>query len=111
MALDRVYRVLAKVNIGGELTLTAPSGGSLRVNGTNDDTLAVTCSDTDALRDMFRLLTEQGPGFSVRNFRYLNNPLLQTVTISVGERRLLTWAPDSLPRVRSLSLLLTVLRG
>lgn len=111
MPLDRVYRVLAKVDIGGRLSLTAPSGGSITVADKADGTLDVNCTDTDALRDVLRLLIERGPGFSLRNFRLLNNPLLQPVDVYIRDRQLLHWGVGRLPSIRSLSLLLRLLRG
>ena len=111
MHLDRVYQVLARVHVGGELRLDCPSGGTVVVDGDPaDGGLHLNCSDTAALRDLLRLLGRYRPGFTVRNLRYLKNPLLQELTVRIGDRRLLTWAPDRLPQVRSLGLLLGLLR-
>jgi hypothetical protein len=111
VTVDRVYAILAKVDIGGQLSIDCPSGGHLDVDGRPAGEIHLNCSDMTALRDLTGLLKRFGPGFSIRNFSHLRNPLLQLVTVRVGERRLLTWAPDKLPNVRSLSLLLGLLRG
>lgn len=111
MTVDSVYAVLAKVDVGGQLSIDCPSGGHIDLDGRPAGELHLNCSDMTALQDLVVLLKRFGPGFSVRNLRYLRNPLLQDVTVRIGERRLLTWQADKLPKVRSLSLLLGLLRS
>lgn len=111
ITVDRVYAVLSKVYLEGEFTVDCPSGGQLAVEGRPaGGDVHVGASDNAALWDLTRLLVRFGPGVGFRSLRYLRNPLLQIVTVSVAGRALIRWEPERTPRVLSLSGLLGWIR-
>ena len=112
MTFEHVFRVLAKVDVDGELTIDCPSGGRLTVDGaTERGRLIVDASDEAALWDLTRLVTRFGPAPGFRSLRYLRNPLLQPLDIRIANRKLLRWNPGKTPGVESLSGLLRFLRS
>jgi len=112
MTVDHVYAVLAKVHLSGGLHLDCPSGGSVAISAASDsEMLRVNCSDESALWDLFRLSRQFGPGVSIRNFRYLKSPLPQIVEVYIDGDKLLSWQPDGLPKVASVSGVMRWLRS
>ncbi|MEL7159560.1 MAG: hypothetical protein AAFN92_02280 [Bacteroidota bacterium] len=110
MTLAHVYRVLARVQLEANLRLDCP-GGHIDCRTAAGGEVVLDCSSYAAVQDLLDLAGHFRPDFSLRNFRYLKSPLLQTLEVYVAGKRLLVWRPETLPRVTSFSGLLRLLRG
>ena len=109
--LDAAYALLGKVLITADLRLDTPGGGHILVASKDAGELVIRCSDEDALWAALGLADKLGlVDLTYQSLKQLRNPLLQTIAVTVADRTLLSWPPGNYPRVKSLRVILNILR-
>lgn len=101
---------LDTLRFGGDLELTAPGGGRIRLESTADHTLRIRAGRDDALWQLLRTARTYAPELRPRRLRDLRNPLSQTVELYLDGEQLMEWPTGTFPRVRSWRALFRLLR-
>lgn len=94
----------------GNLELTAPGGGQIRIQSAAGEPLRIRAGRDDALWQLFRTARTYAPELQPRRLRDLRNPLAQSVELYLEDERLLEWPTGAFPRVRSWRSLFRLLR-
>ena len=109
--LDAAITLLGKVLITADLQLDTPGGGRILMATNDAGELVIRCSNEDALWAAFDLADKlRLVDLNYQSLKQLRNPLLQTIEVTIADRTLLRWPAGKYPRVKSLRVILHVLR-